>query len=157
MVPIDFRPVTLADQELLARLFSRLSPESVYHRFFAMIHEIDPVGLRRLADNDGKLRVALAAEAAGEIVAVARYALDGVSDSAEVAVLVEDSHQGRHLGPDLLRALARIARQNGVSRFHATVLGENTRALHVFRTVFPGLTSDFRAATFELEIPLGDA
>ena len=154
MVPSVFRPVTLDDEERLARLFSRLSPESVYHRFFAMIHQIDPKGLRRLADNDGKRRVALAAEEEGEIVAVARYALDEDPERAEVAIVVEDDRQGLHLGPELLRAVAEVARRQGVKTFHATVLGENTHALHVFRAVFPNLKTNFRAATFELEIPL---
>jgi len=152
---MTFRPVTPADEDLLARLFGRLSPESVYRRFFAMIHEIDPAGLRRLADNDGVSRVALAAEEDGEIVAVARYALVAEPDTAEVAIVVEDGHQGRHLGPELLRELAAGARRAGVTRFTATVLGENAHAMHVFRAVFPDLVATFESGTFELEIPLG--
>ena len=153
------RPVTLADQELLTRLFRRLSPESIYSRFFALIHEIDPAGLLRLADNDGINRVAIAAVEDGEIVAVARYALDPPdrgSPVAEVAILVEDGFQGRHLGPRLLRELAEVARRAGVKRFKATVLGENAHAMHVFRSVFPNLRATLAAGTYELEIPLGE-
>ncbi len=148
------RPLIAADEELLVRLFGRLSPESVYNRFFAMIHEIDPAGLRQLADNDGHSQVAIAAEEGGEIVAVVRYALGDEPDTAEVAILVEDAHQGRHLGPQLLREIADKARAAGLSRFRATVLGENTHAMHVFRAVFPELTATFTSGTFELEIPL---
>lgn len=151
------RPVTPADEQRLARLFGRLSPESVYHRFFAMIHEIDPAGLKQLADNDGHSRVAIAAEENGEIVAVVRYALAGPPGTAEVAILVEDGHQGRHLGPDLLSEIAVKARAAGVSRFKATVLGENNHAMHVFRSVFPELRATFVSGTFELDIPLGPA
>jgi hypothetical protein len=43
----------------------------------------------------------------------------------------------------------------GVSRFRATVLGDNTHALHVFRSVFPELTATLTSGTFELDIPLG--
>ncbi len=51
---------------------------------------------------------------------------------AEVAFAVEDAHQGRGIGPALLRHLANIARGAGLEEFIAEVLPENASMLKVF-------------------------
>src|SRR5690606_18449590 len=57
----------------------------------------------------------------------------GKGDTAEVAFLVEDAHQGRGVASVLLEHLRAAARERGISRFIADVLPANHRMLAVFR------------------------
>ena len=50
----------------------------------------------------------------------------------EVAFAVLDEYQGRGIATALLHHLARIARENGIRRFAAFVMGDNTQMLEVF-------------------------
>ncbi len=66
--------------------------------------------------------------------AVARY-VAGAHDPAvaEVAVTVDDRRQGRGLGTSLSRLLLERAAAEGLDRLHATVGGDNARALALAR------------------------
>jgi GNAT superfamily N-acetyltransferase len=91
--------------------------------------------LDRLVATDGWKHVAIGAEvasgdpAAAEGLGVARFVrLDDAPDVAEVAVAVVDEKQGLGLGTLLLRALVDAARERGIHRFRAMILGENAAA-----------------------------
>jgi GNAT superfamily N-acetyltransferase len=130
------RVIQASDEERLERLFYRLSPESVYRRFFTL-YSTPPCGvLRRLADLDHDSRDAVVAVVDGEIVGVARYAAVAPGE-AEVAVVVEDAWQGRGLARRLLTCVAALARVHGVHTLRATVLAENRPAVAMLRAVFP--------------------
>ena len=59
-------------------------------------------------------------------------------DTAEVAFVVSEEHQGRGVATLLLEELARRANDAGITTFHAEVLPENAKMLDVFRaTGFP--------------------
>jgi CRP-like cAMP-binding protein len=65
----------------------------------------------------------------GPVVADARFIRDEDNPaSAEVALTVADSYQGRGIGRLLLVALAVAARIDGIERFHARVLSDNPPA-----------------------------
>ncbi len=156
---VTIRPLEAGDAFRLRRMFDRLSPESVYQRFFAPIPLARRAALIHLAGVDHDLHESLVAEAGGEIVAVARYdsaaACDdggfadrrrrspslrgrpGEADTAEVAVLVEDAWQGRGLGTLLLFRLARVGADRGLVAFRAVMLGENRGALRFLRRLSP--------------------
>jgi len=85
------RPIELGDVERLARLFARLSPESVHFRFFSPITRPPRAALLRLADVDHARRDALVALDGDEIVAVARYDAAPGATEAELALTVEDA------------------------------------------------------------------
>ncbi len=90
-------------------------------------------------------RVAVVAVLRDDIVGVCRYdRFPGTAD-AEVAVVVEDAHQGRGLGVLLLEHVEAAARERGIERFVADVLPSNRRMLEVFRS-----------AGFEITRELGD-
>ena len=132
-----FRLIQAADEDRLGRLFYRLSPESVYRRFFTL-YSTPPAGvLHKLADLDHDTRDAIVAVVDDEIVGVARYSVvaPGV---AEIAVVVEDAWQGHGLGRRLLTCVAALARVHGVHTLTATVLAENRPAIAMLRAVFPG-------------------
>ena len=67
------RPIEITDVDRLARMFGRLSGESVRARFFSPIRRLPRPMLLRLADVDHNRRDTLAALDGDEIVAVARY------------------------------------------------------------------------------------
>jgi len=159
MEGITVRPLEADDVERLRRLFFRLSPQTVYLRFFQPVKAPSDRTLRHLAAVDHVRRQALAAvDEAGEIVAVARY--DRQRDDpakAEMAIVVEDDWQGRGLGRFLMRELGKDAWRNGVTTLTASVLGENRRMLHVAHAMAPAAHSHIDHGEFEMEIPLGAA
>ncbi|NYE46452.1 acyl-CoA synthetase (NDP forming)/RimJ/RimL family protein N-acetyltransferase [Spinactinospora alkalitolerans] len=126
------RPITPEDGDLLQEFHSRLSPETIYYRFFAPYPKLSRRDVERFTTVDYEDRVALIATIGEPMVAVVRY--DKVSgDEAEVAFVVEDSHQGRGIASVLLEHIGAAARERGVRRFIADVLPENRRMINVFR------------------------
>ncbi|GAB3448044.1 bifunctional GNAT family N-acetyltransferase/acetate--CoA ligase family protein [Streptomonospora sediminis] len=126
------RPITPEDAGLLREFHDRLSPETVYYRFFAPYPKLTDRDVERFTNVDYENRVALIATISDVMVAVVRY--DKVApDEAEVAFVVEDAHQGRGLASVLLEHIAAAAMERGVRRFVADVLPENRRMSNVFR------------------------
>jgi acetyl coenzyme A synthetase (ADP forming)-like protein len=128
---VRLRPLIPADREALHRFLDQLSPESIYFRFF------NPRPAREAIDGllagIAGATFAFVAEVGGAIVALAQYSrLDSEPTAAEAAFLVADSMQGRGIGTRLLEHLADHARENGIARFHAWVMGGNHRMLQVF-------------------------
>jgi len=156
---LSIRPVRAGDTEALRRLFFRLSPRTVYLRFFQPIHAPSDARLRYFAGVDHRWREALAAvQFDGEVVGVARYDRSHDDPSrAEVAVLVEDAWQGHGVGPALLRALTRVARANGVEHFTASVLAENRRMLTVMHALAGagGMHSHLDQGEWAVDIDIG--
>ena len=151
--PVTIRPIEPADAYPLLRLFDRLSPESIYHRFFSPMPRPRRAALLHLAGLDHELHEALVAHADHEIVAVARYdGRPGESD-AEVAVIVDDAWQDRGLGTRLLHQLARVGARRGLVAFRATVLGENRRALPFLRRLSPEANVRFRSGEYQVYAP----
>jgi GNAT superfamily N-acetyltransferase len=150
------RAMEAYDIDRLRRLFYRLSPQTVYLRFFQPIHAPREEMLRFLAGVDHERRQALVAlDDDGEIVGVARYDRRRDDPSrAEVAVLVEDAWQSHGLGSRLLRRLAIEAGEHGITTLTAAVLGENRRMLHVLHALSPDAHAHLESGEFEVEVPL---
>ena len=132
--PVLFRAIRPSDDVLLERLFYRLSPASLYRRFFTAVPRPNPAMTRHLVNVDYTDRMALVAEIDGQIVGVARYdrvaamappALRVDPTEAEAAVIVEDAWQGRGIATRLLWRLSAAAVARGITTFTAAVLGQN--------------------------------
>jgi GNAT superfamily N-acetyltransferase len=150
---VTIRPLEPADVYPLLRMFDRLSPESIYHRFFSPMPRPRRVALMHLAGLDHDLHEALVAQVGHELVAVARYDGRPDEDHAEVAVIVEDAWQDLGLGTILLHHLARVGTRHGLVAFRATVLGENRRALPFLRRLSPEADVRFRDGEYEVYAP----
>jgi acetyltransferase len=115
-----------------------LSERSRYLRFAQPLHRFTEAHLRYLTEIDYRDHMAWAAVALEEpdapSVGVGRYIRRSDDpQSAEVAVVVLDAYQGRGIGPILLEALARTARESGIERFEGDILAHNESMLKVAR------------------------
>jgi len=80
--------------------------------------------------------MALAATAMLEgetLIGVARYVLDKNNESAEFAIVVADSWQGRGIGNRLLAKLIDVARRRAVERLSGDILAINRPMLGLVR------------------------
>jgi RimJ/RimL family protein N-acetyltransferase len=133
---VRIRAIRPDDKELLLDHFRRLSPASVYWRFFTPKKSLPPAELRTLTELDSRTAVGLAAttgEGADErFLGVGRYFASSEDVTrAEVAFAVADEHQGRGIATELLRALVPVARRQGIRILEADVLAENVHMIHV--------------------------
>ena len=148
------RPVRPGDKDAIAAGFERMSAQSRYRRFFAPLEELSPRDLRYLTEVDHHDHEALIAfdRATGAPVGAARYVRSDDPAEAEVAVTVVDDWQGRGAATALLEALVGRAREEGLERFTALVLSENTDALEMFAHLAPDAERPRRSASGNLEL-----
>jgi acetyltransferase len=140
------------DADLLVDLFYQLSPETVYKRFLAALHNLPEERVRQLVDGLVKLdpqnQIALIAlhaeEAQGEMqaIGVARCHRIPGTDDAESAIVVRDDHQKGGLGTYLLSCLRERALALGITHLIAVVQAQNHPILKVIQR--SGLTSHWR-------------
>ena len=131
---VSIRRMAPDDDDRLVEFHGRLSPETVYLRFFSAHPRLLPAEVNRFTHLDQHDRVALVAvDRQGRIQAVGRYDRLPGTDEAEVAFVVADEMQGQGLGRELLARLAPIAREEGIQRFVAETLLGNQPMLKVFR------------------------
>lgn len=137
--PILFRHIRADDKGRLDAALQRLSPESRQRRFLMPKPRFSSSELRYLTEIDGFDHVAIVAVSADDpdvFYGVGRFVrLTEDPETAEVAVVVGDALQGRGLGRELGRRLAGEARERGVKRFRATLLGENAAARRLLASI----------------------
>jgi acetyl coenzyme A synthetase (ADP forming)-like protein len=130
---LHLRPIKPDDVNALLEFHKRLSPRSVYFRYFSPLPELGEDRARVLANVDYNDTFALVGELGGRLVGVARYYRDQKThDRAEVAFLIEDALQGRGIATRMLERLAEIAREKAITTFDAYVLGDNRKMMDVF-------------------------
>jgi RimJ/RimL family protein N-acetyltransferase len=121
------------DGNLLRRFFHRLSADAIYRRFLSPLARPEQIGLERFLDVDHCNREVIAAVIGGEIIGFANYARLPESDTAEVAVVVEDAWQRKGLATRMLSALGDSAAASGIHRFSLTMQADNRPALSLLR------------------------
>jgi GNAT superfamily N-acetyltransferase len=162
--PVWLRAIRPSDRDALREGLHHLSPESAYYRFFRPKTDLTESELDYFTKVDFVNHVALVAivEDAGQRVAVgtARYIVEHPEtsrDSAEIAFVVDDAHQGLGIGAVLLRHLARIARESALPSLHASVLGSNRSMLSVFAKSGLPLKTRFADGVVEVTLSLAEA
>ncbi len=151
------RPIVPEDAQGLVDFYGLVSDESKYFRFFAPMPELSDRDVQRFTTVDYRDRVALVLTVAEKLIAVGRYdVIERVGDrtKAEVAFLVQDTHQGRGIGQLLLEHLAQAGRERGVSRFVAEVLPDNRRMIQVFREQGYQVTGGWDEGVMHLEFDI---
>ena len=152
--PLVIRPIRPDDEAALRRGLERLSPESRHLRFLAPKPRFTSSELRYLTEVDGVDHVALVAVLADDpeaIVGVTRFVrLLEDPQAAEAAVVVADELQGQGLGRELGRRLADAARERGVRRFAATLLGDNVASHRFFEAISERVSARYGGGLEEL-------
>ncbi|WP_330460282.1 GNAT family N-acetyltransferase [Streptomyces sp. NBC_00820] len=156
------RPITIDDADRLVSFYEQVSDESKYYRFFAPYPRLSAKDVHRFTHHDFVDRVGLAATIGDEFVATVRYDRIGAgglpasapADEAEVAFLVQDSHQGRGVASALLEHIAAVARERGIRRFAAEVLPANTKMIKVFTDAGYTQKRSFEDGVVRLELDL---
>jgi GNAT superfamily N-acetyltransferase len=144
------RPIRPEDGPALVRFHSDLSAESVYLRYFSPHPRLSDAEISFFTTVDYPWRLALVALLGDVIVGVARYEGKAGSLHAEVALVIQDLHQGRGIGTVLLEWLADAAGEAGLTEFYATTLRENQAMLSVFRDA--GANSQFAPHSSEVTV-----
>jgi CRP-like cAMP-binding protein len=127
--PVQIRPVLPADRDNLDRALDHMSIESQRRRFFSPGRP-SPAMVSYLVDVDYLNHFAWVVitpdVAEGPGIASGRsIRLRDRRDTAEIALGVRDSHQGRGVGKLILGALGAAAPVGGLARFQANVLQDN--------------------------------
>ena len=152
---LRMRPIRPDDEPRLVELFHRLSPRTVYQRFFRAYDRLPDHWYHRFAHVDYRTRLALVAEqqeAGGPLLhAVARYEPGAADGATEIAIVVEDAWQHRGLGTLLLDALLAAAEARGLRRFTADVLADNRPMLRVLTRVAHIGRRDLEAGVLTIE------
>lgn len=154
---VHIRPIIPDDADRVVRFHAGLSERTRYMRYFGPTPTLPPRELTRMTTVDYTTRVALVAILGGEIIGIGLYeglGFDGRPESAEVAFVIADEHQGRGLGPIFLEHLAGAAAENGFTRFEAEVLSENPNMVAVFRDAGYQLSRSFDGSTVHVEFTI---
>lgn len=154
--PVHVRPIRPDDEDGLVAFHSRLSPQTIYRRFFSPRPVLPPKDVHRFTNVDYRQRMALIAVINGEMAGVARYDAKAGTDEAEVAFVIEDRHQGRGLGSLLLEHLAAAARERGINAFFAETMADNRAMLGVFRDAGFDARRRFEDGLVHLEFPIAE-
>jgi GNAT superfamily N-acetyltransferase len=129
---VRLRPIRPDDEPRLMALCDRLSPRTLYERFFS-VRRLRPEEAHAFANVDYRQRMALVAEVdtghEPELIGVARYGRSDEGATADLGLVVEDGWQGLGLGSILLEEILRAGEQRGITQFSADVLTDNRRAL----------------------------
>ncbi len=130
---IEIRPARPDDLDAVREMHEKLSPDSLYLRFFSMSPRAAEQEARRLCREPAPDHAALLAVLDGEPIGCGSYECDGLpSQSAEVAFTVADDMHHRGVGMLLLEHLISLARSGGLRAFTAETLSENAPMLRVF-------------------------
>ena len=136
---VTIRAIRPDDKGSMADAFLEVSPESLYSRTFSARRNLSDDDLKQLTEVDFENVVALVVEMNEEgqdrIVGGGRYVrilTSGTAQTAEVAFLIDDAHQGFGLGSRIFKHLVTIARDSGITQFEAEVLPTNEGMLRLF-------------------------
>jgi len=133
---IFIRPIRPDDEPKMKEMFYSFSEKTVYLRYHNTLKSMPHNRLQVFCNVDYDTEMALVAVVgqAGheEVVAVGRYMTDPAKATAEMAFVVRDDYQRKGIGTFLFEKLVEIARSQGIRRFHAEVLAENSGMLKIF-------------------------
>jgi len=151
---VHIRPPAGADRAPLLALHEGLSERSAYFRYFSLSRHAGEAHVDHLLDSPSGELASLIALIGDDVVGLASYERLPIRDEAEVALLVDDVHQGQGVGTLLLEALAVHATSNGVARLVAEVLPNNARMLNVFHSAGFAVHTRYTDGTVHVDLPL---
>lgn len=154
---LEFGIITPKDQERLSKAFELLSVDSRYKRFLSYFKHLSPEMLDYLTGADQRDHIAWGAKNHHKPnepgVGTARFIRDKHNmDTAEIAITVIDSYQGKGIGNVLFGIMYHLARFHAVKFFKGSVIPENVYVLNKLRDMCSEVTFDGYVYQFELPI-----
>lgn len=128
---VTIRAVEPSDEAALAALYERTSPQSLRLRFFSFSRYAGKQDIERMLHPRSRDHEAVAAVDRGVILGVGCIERTSTPDTAEFALLVDDSHHSNGVGTLLLEHLVAKARAAGYRKLSAEILYENHPMLSV--------------------------
>jgi acyl-CoA synthetase (NDP forming)/GNAT superfamily N-acetyltransferase len=156
---VRIRTAQRSDVAAIREMYDRVSADALYLRFFTFSGGVVAHEVEAQTRPGGDDHASLVAQIRGHVVGVASFErLDSgsgrVSETAEVAFFVDDTHRGRGVGMLLLEELAAIARERGIVKFVADTLPGNTRMLHLFADAGLPVTTEHDAGVVRVGLEL---
>jgi L-amino acid N-acyltransferase YncA len=143
---VVIRQFRAEDRGRVAALLSRLSPESLYHRFHSAGVQVDAAVLDSVTDG-----YTLVAELDGTLIGLASCS----EANAELGIVVDDACQRRGIGGGLCRELLRGAERAGVRKVAAMIMRSNHAMLRLLQSQDWPLLHASGGPVFEVTIQLG--
>ncbi|MCF8089119.1 MAG: GNAT family N-acetyltransferase, partial [Desulfotignum sp.] len=157
---IFMRPVRPGDAQQMIDLFSDLSPETIFMRFFSPLKRISRPMLARLSQIDYDREIALCAfagdGAARKLIGVARIIFMPDGKTGEFAVVVADDWHGKGIGSVLLKQAMISAKKYGLSMVSGLVLTNNAPMVAMGQKIGFSVARDPDSAEYRLTIELKD-
>lgn len=151
---ITIRLLGRQDTWRLDALHQRLSPETIYQRYFSP-RKPPQEELERVCRLNEAGGGALAAVHDDTIVGVAYY-ITADGQTAEPAILVEDRFQRQGIGGRLANALGRLALARGLDTFSMLILSDNQAVLQLIRRSGMPVETGYSQGLREVRISLSD-
>ncbi len=129
---VMLRTATAADAPLVAALHARCSPQTRSLRSLSTRPVLPASVLQRMIGADGSTSVLAMTTDGGAAVGLANL-VDAGAGTGEVALMVEDSWQGRGVGTALARKLVELARTNQLTELIAVSQAGNSGLTRVLR------------------------
>jgi acetyltransferase len=132
------RPIRPEDEPLEAEMFTLLSKETVYFRFFGYVPHVTHELLTRFTQIDYDREMAIIAEiqerpeGPPHMAGVVRLVGDAWNENAEYAIVVADPWQGQGLGLKMTDYILEIAKERGIRKVYASVLSNNEGMIGIF-------------------------
>lgn len=129
--PLHGRAVGYADEAAVRALHHRCSPDTRRGRYFLARRDLTTRMWQAFCDPARGVTLLLETDEPGRdtptVVALGHLLYTADPGVAELALMVEDTWQGRGVGTALARWLVELARDRGVAVVHASVLADNVR------------------------------
>ena len=152
---VEIRPAGQDDFDPVREMHEKLSPDSLYLRFFSMSPRAATREAQRVCRPRGPDHAALLALLDGQVIGVGSYERDTTASlSAEVAFTVADGMHNRGVGMLLLEHLISLARSRGLHAFTAETLSENALMLKVFADAGLEAQRALADGVYDLTFPL---
>jgi acyl-CoA hydrolase/RimJ/RimL family protein N-acetyltransferase len=158
---VHFRPIQPTDETLLKELFYSHSEQTILNRYLAHILHLSHEQVQKFVTLDYRNDFALVGiiphEGREQMICVGRYFRNHASSDAEVAITVHDHFQKKGIGIFLAQKLMKIAKENGIAAFTATVLASNLAMMRVFHKVAEKMEVKTESEVYQLrfELPSG--
>jgi GNAT superfamily N-acetyltransferase len=132
-VELNVRPVSVADEPLLAEFFTHVTKEDLRFRYLVGINHVSKERIAELAEIDHiHIENYLAFGQGGKpLIATAMLACDPKFERAEVAITIREDFKDLGIGWELLSYLAKVAREKGVKVLESIEQRDNQAAIEL--------------------------